>query len=161
MKVTMLASPPLSVAGGHPHRAALANLMVVTILAFLIQICKNWKSWQSTLYKLSRLTDSVSYHHCLPSSRTASSPVSPSRNLDWKANIGELMSTSWPSIGLEKQFPCKNQIEKMCLVLVDNFSEQPVEVWVLWIWFLSNANVFTWGPRLRTPWDCWQYRCWA
>ena len=41
MKVTMLASPPLSVAGGHPHRAALANLMVVTILAFLIQICKN------------------------------------------------------------------------------------------------------------------------
>ena len=47
----------------------------------------------------------------------------------------------------------------MCLVLVDNFSEQPVEVWVLWIWSLSNANVFTWGPRLRTPWDCWQYRC--
>ena len=60
------------------------------------------------------------------------------------------MSTSWPSIGLEKQFPCKNQIEKMCLVLVDNFSEQPVEVWVLWIWSLSNANVFTRVPRLRT-----------
>ena len=142
MKVTMLASPPLSVAGGHPHRAALANLMVVTILAFLIQICKNWKSWQSTLYKLSRLTDSVSYHHCLPSSRTASSPVSPSRNLDWKANIGELMSTSWPSIGLEKQFPCKNQIEKMCLVLVDNFSEQPVEVRVLCVERIHGFKLF-------------------
>ena len=101
------------------------------------------------------------------------------------------LSTSQPSIGVEKQFPCKNQIQKsgrfrdrhfclyfelgcelaqgeaqaqntsknddlengpnfvfdffvestylapnkagMCLVLLDNFSEQPVEVRVLWL----------------------------